>query len=85
MKLSEMELKSKKIVLLLINFYRATLSHFFGGNCRFLPSCSQYALDCFDEHSFFKASQLTLIRVCKCRPGGPHGWDPAPKREKANE
>lgn len=71
----------RNLALLFLGAYRTAFTQFFGGNCRFYPSCSQYAVECFNEHNALNASKLTIIRLCKCRPGGPHGWDPVPKRK----
>jgi putative membrane protein insertion efficiency factor len=71
----------KGTILFLINAYRQFFSSFFGmgGNCRFHPSCSQYAKDCFETLPLNNAVQLTTVRLLKCRPFGSSGYDPAPK------
>ncbi len=48
--------------------------------CRFDPTCSQYALDAYAGHGFFRGSWLTARRIGRCRPGGGQGYDPVPLR-----
>jgi uncharacterized protein len=47
--------------------------------CRFVPSCSNYALDAFEQHGALRGSALTLRRLLRCHPWGGHGWDPVPE------
>jgi len=70
----------------LIQGYRFFLSPFLGRNCRFYPTCSQYAMEALSEHGFLKGFWLTVIRICKCAPWHPGGYDPVPPaagREKS--
>jgi uncharacterized protein len=67
--------------LRLIGFYQIILSPFFGGNCRFYPSCSCYAHEAFTQYSWPKAFVLSLKRLLKCHPFGPYGYDPLPERK----
>jgi putative membrane protein insertion efficiency factor len=46
--------------------------------CRFYPSCSNYAIDAFTEHGFWRGLGLTAKRLIRCRPFGPHGVDLVP-------
>jgi hypothetical protein len=46
--------------------------------CRFYPSCSQYAVEAFSEHGFWRGLALTARRLVRCRPFGPHGVDLVP-------
>ena len=69
----------KKGLTYLVIIYRAIGSVFFGGNCRFEPSCSQYALDALKSYPSLKALKLILVRLGKCHPMGSHGYDPIPK------
>ena len=46
--------------------------------CRFYPSCSNYAIDAFSEYGFWPGFLLTVRRVIRCRPFGPHGVDLVP-------
>ena len=50
--------------------------------CRFVPSCSAYALEALESHGAVKGSWFTVCRLCRCRPGGGSGIDlvPAPRR-----
>ena len=46
--------------------------------CRFIPSCSEYAVEALDRFGARKAVPLVVRRLGKCRPGGPFGFDPVP-------
>jgi putative membrane protein insertion efficiency factor len=48
--------------------------------CRFYPSCSNYAVEAFTEHGFWRGLALTARRLVRCRPFGPHGVDLVPLR-----
>lgn len=75
-----------KILLALIYFYQVTLSYFFGGKCRFYPSCSHYALESYKQYNFIKASQLVLVRLSKCHPFSKmSGYDPIPFIDESNK
>ena len=62
--------------------YRYTLSPLIGGNCRFLPTCSEYALEAIRRHGAARGGWLTLRRLGRCRPGCAAGYDPVPDRSK---
>lgn len=62
----------------LIKFYRLGISPLFPSCCRFVPTCSEYGLIAFKRYGFRKGFVLTVKRLAKCRPGGPHGYDPVP-------
>lgn len=83
--LKRIETILKFLALLLLGFYRSLLTAFFGGACRFEPSCSEYARDAFYYHRIDKAFILTFKRLIKCRPGGPYGYDPVPPCQEGNQ
>jgi putative membrane protein insertion efficiency factor len=67
-----------RFLMLLIRAYRRLISPLLGSVCRFEPSCSAYALECVRTHGAFRGTLLSLIRVCKCHPLHPGGFDPPP-------
>lgn len=66
----------KLALKLLIYFYRLLISPLLRPRCRFLPTCSQYALDAIECYGPYKGSILALKRLCRCHPWGGHGHDP---------
>lgn len=69
----------RQVLILLVKMYRTFISPVVGSNCRFHPTCSQYALDAFDRRSFFRASLLVIKRISKCHPYSSGGYDPIQK------
>ena len=69
----------KKAVIKVIRIYQLVLSPTLGGNCRFQPTCSQYAIDAVNEHGVFKGVFLSMKRLAKCHPFHPGGFDPVNK------
>lgn len=49
--------------------------------CRYVPSCSAYALEALEEHGALRGSWLTVRRLSRCHPWGGLGVDPVPARE----
>jgi putative membrane protein insertion efficiency factor len=62
-----------------IHLYRWFLSPFLGGQCRFHPSCSAYALEAIERHGACRGGALAVKRICRCHPWGGAGHDPVPK------
>ncbi len=60
--------------------YKLLLSPWLGVRCRFLPTCSAYAVEALKMHGTVRGSWLALKRVCRCRPLGGSGYDPPPGR-----
>ncbi len=69
----------KRVAMLLIRCYQITLSPHFPGQCRFIPTCSQYGMIAFNRFGFLKGFYLTARRIIRCRPGGEYGYDPVPE------
>ena len=66
------------MLMLPIRFYRRFISPFTPPSCRFVPTCSQYAIEAISKHGPFKGTWLAIKRVLRCRPGGGSGYDPVP-------
>jgi len=67
-------------VLIIIKAYQLILSPILGSNCRFSPTCSEYAIESLKSYGLIKGIFLTLIRIGKCHPWGSHGYDPIPSK-----
>lgn len=65
-------------LLLLVQLYRYTLSPWLGPNCRFEPTCSEYALAALRQHGAFRGTWLAARRIGRCHPWGGAGYDPVP-------
>ena len=62
----------------LVHAYRATFSALVGGHCRYLPTCSAYALEALDQHGAWTGGWLAARRLMRCHPWGGSGYDPVP-------
>jgi uncharacterized protein len=60
--------------------YQWTLRPVLGANCRYLPSCSDYAREALAEHGAARGSWYAMRRICRCHPWGGFGFDPVPPR-----
>lgn len=66
------------IVAIPIRIYRLVGSPWVGRNCRFLPTCSAYALEALERHGAIKGTGLAVRRILRCNPVGGSGYDPVP-------
>lgn len=72
----------RKIFVLIIQGYRLLISPFLGSNCRFYPSCSEYAQQAIMEHGVLRGLWLALKRLSRCHPWHAGGIDPVPARKE---
>lgn len=72
----------RKILILLIRVYQIFISPLSRGKCRFIPTCSNYALLAIERFGAIKGTKLAIKRVLKCHPFHPGGYDPVPELEK---
>ena len=68
----------KKLMLSAIRFYRKNISPHRPPCCRFIPTCSQYALEAIEKYGAVKGGYLALRRVLRCNPLHKGGYDPVP-------
>lgn len=79
----------RKLAIKLIEKYQASTKNS-SKRCRYVPTCSEYAKECYMKFNFFKASFLTAYRILRCNPFSKGGFDPVPltrkeKKEKKEE
>ena len=71
----------KRLLLAVIRFYREHISPYTKPSCRFIPTCSQYAMTAIERYGAWKGGWLALKRICRCHPfhRGEHDfYDPVP-------
>lgn len=70
----------KYVLLLLLRIYKLAISPLLGQNCRFYPSCSDYAYEAVAMHGAIKGTLLAGRRLCKCHPWHAGGVDNVPPK-----
>ena len=61
-----------------VRCYQWTIRPVIGANCRFLPSCSDYAIEAIRGHGALRGSGLAARRLLRCHPWNEGGYDPVP-------
>jgi hypothetical protein len=67
-----------RLLVAMIRGYRYLLSPWWGSQCRFTPSCSEYAMEAIGRHGAWTGSRLALSRIARCHPWHAGGFDPVP-------
>jgi uncharacterized protein len=68
-----------RVALRLVRLYQSATTNR-PSPCRYVPTCSSYALDAYEMHGFVRGSWLSIRRIARCHPWSSHGWDPVPDR-----
>ena len=69
----------KRIMLALIRLYRKGISPYTPPSCRYIPTCSEYALQAVEKYGALKGGWMALKRICRCHPWSKRGpFDPVP-------
>lgn len=68
----------RHLLIFLVRGYQVALSPILPASCRFLPSCSAYAVEALERHGAIKGMSLTLRRLARCQPFCTGGYDPVP-------
>ena len=66
----------KQIAILLINIYRLFISPLKPPTCRFMPTCSDYALQAIEKYGILRGGKMAVRRILRCHPFHPGGYDP---------
>lgn len=69
-----------KVLVGLIHAYQYFLSPWVGNQCRFIPTCSNYAIEAIERHGALRGAWMTVARLARCHPLGGSGWDPVPEK-----
>lgn len=72
----------KQFIIKSIKFYQKKISPLFGPKCRYYPTCSQYAIQAVEIHGVLKGSVLAVLRLLRCNPLFPGGYDPVPEKKQ---
>ncbi|HMS34308.1 MAG TPA: membrane protein insertion efficiency factor YidD [Ignavibacteria bacterium] len=67
--------------IFLIKIYQRILSPLLQGSCRHYPTCSNYSIEAFQTHGFFRGFYLSARRILKCNPFFEGGFDPVPEKK----
>jgi putative membrane protein insertion efficiency factor len=70
-----------RMLIALLRGYKRWLSPLLGPRCRFLPTCSEYAMQAIALHGALRGSWLAAKRIGRCHPLNPGGMDPVPPRD----
>ena len=73
--------RAQRAAVWLVRLYQVGFSPLLGGSCRFVPSCSVYAIEAIQRHGALRGGVLAVRRLARCRPFAPHGFDPVPPAE----
>lgn len=68
----------KKAAIAAIRFYQSSISPLFPPSCRYVPTCSEYAVIAIQRYGFAKGSWMAFKRILRCNPWHPGGYDPVP-------
>ena len=74
-----------RTAILLIRFYQKAISPLLPAQCRYYPSCSNYAVEAFRKRGFWMGGLLTFLRLLRCQPFAGCGYDPVPERGFRNQ
>lgn len=74
-----------RIMVIAIRGYQLSLSMFLGRQCRYLPTCSEYAREAVERYGAWRGGWLAVRRIGRCHPWGGSGYDPVPVPRAAED
>lgn len=66
----------------IVRIYQTIISPFFPATCRYVPTCSHYAVEAIQKHGPIKGGWMGIKRIASCHPWGGSGYDPVPEPNK---
>jgi putative membrane protein insertion efficiency factor len=66
----------KVLLIAIVKLYKYLISPILPGSCRFVPSCSEYAIEALRKYGALRGTYLSVKRVARCHPLHPGGFDP---------
>jgi len=72
----------KKFFIIIIKAYQVFISPLSAGKCRYIPTCSNYAIEAIERHGVMKGVYLSVARVLRCNPFNAGGYDPVPEKKE---
>lgn len=74
-----------KLLIGCVRFYRMAISPWTPPSCRYVPTCSGYAIEAIEGYGPLRGSWLALRRIARCHPWGGKGYDPVPLPYSAHD
>ncbi|MEZ4774533.1 MAG: membrane protein insertion efficiency factor YidD [Bacteroidia bacterium] len=69
------------LMIMIVRFYQGAISPFTPATCRYVPTCSHYAVEAIQKHGPLKGGWMAIRRISRCHPWGGSGYDPVPEPE----
>lgn len=66
----------KRILISIIIFYKKRISPYTMPRCKYIPTCSQYALEAIQKYGVLKGGLMSVYRILRCNPFSKGGYDP---------
>ena len=82
--LCKKEVEMRTLLIKFIDAYQLFFSPYFAGQCRFSPTCSNYARDAIIKHGVIAGIWLAFCRLSKCHPWHEGGVDVVPEKQRNN-
>ena len=67
--------------LQLLRFYKWAISPMFPPACRYVPTCSEYAMEAVERYGVFRGGLKAILRLLRCHPFVKGGYDPVPSQD----
>lgn len=72
----------KRVFIAIVKMYKMFISPYIGRSCRYVPSCSEYAIEAVEKFGFTKGLLVSVKRILRCQPFYKGGYDPVTKERE---